>query len=79
MLIMSNFSFSHIVLKRLVLYPRKSKGLFEKGLSHYCDKVLNGPRKTFWERDFPKHSGENNLNADHHCFLTFNPFPNDKF
>ena len=32
LLIMSNFSFSHSVFKRLVLQTRKHKGLFGKGL-----------------------------------------------
>ena len=32
MLVTSNFSFSHIVFKRLVLRARKNKGLFGKGL-----------------------------------------------
>ena len=31
LLIMSNFSFSHIVFKRLVLQTRKNQGLFGKG------------------------------------------------
>ena len=34
LLIMSNFSFSHSVFKRLVLQTRKNQGLFGKGLSH---------------------------------------------
>ena len=32
LLIMSNFSFSHSVFKRLVLQTRKNQGLFGKGL-----------------------------------------------
>ena len=34
LLVTSNFSFSHIVLKKLVLQTRKNQGLSEKGLSH---------------------------------------------
>ena len=33
LLVMSNFSFSHSVFKRLVLQTRKNQGLFGKGLS----------------------------------------------
>ena len=32
LLVMSNFSFSHSVFKRLVLQTRKNQGLFGKGL-----------------------------------------------
>ena len=34
LLIMSNFSFSHSVFKKLVLQTRKNQGLFGKGLMH---------------------------------------------
>ena len=33
LLVMSNFSFSHIVFKKLVLQTRKNQGLFGKGLT----------------------------------------------
>ena len=33
--LMSNFSFSHSVFKRLVLQTHKNKGMFSKGLSLY--------------------------------------------
>ena len=35
LLVTSNFSFSHSVLKRLVLQTRKNQGLFGKGLKTY--------------------------------------------
>ena len=34
LLVMSNFSFSHSVFKRLVLQTRKNQGLFGKGLNY---------------------------------------------
>ena len=41
LLIMSNFSFSHSVFKRLVLHTRKNQGLFGKGLTKAIDDTLN--------------------------------------
>ena len=35
LLVMSNFSFSHRIFKRLVHQTRKNKSLFGKGLKHY--------------------------------------------
>ena len=40
-LITSNFSFSHSVIKRLVLQTRKNQGLFGKGLN-------TSVKETFW-------------------------------
>ena len=37
LLVTSNFSFSHIVFKRLVLQTRKNQGLFGKGLRSSVD------------------------------------------
>ena len=37
LLVMSNFSFSHIVFKRLVLQTHKNNGLFGKGLRVQSD------------------------------------------
>ena len=39
LLIMSNFSFSHSIFKRLVLKTRKTQGLFGKGLRWGCESV----------------------------------------
>ena len=36
LLIMSNFSFSQSVFKRLVLQTRKNQASFEKGLRDHC-------------------------------------------
>ena len=40
LLVMSNFSFSHSIFKRLLLQTRKNQGLF--------GKVLNGPEELFY-------------------------------
>ena len=50
LLVTSNFSFSHGVLKRLVLQTRKNQGLFGKGLN---DKFLDlSKSKEFADSNF---------------------------
>ena len=42
LLVMSNFSFSHNVFKRLVLQTHKNQGLFGKGLKfHVCITLID--------------------------------------
>ena len=41
LLIMSNFSFSHSVFKRLVMQTHKNQGLFGKGLSAIAHSSTN--------------------------------------
>ena len=40
LLFTSNFSFSHIVFKKLVLQTRKNQGLFGKGLSEQLNVIM---------------------------------------
>ena len=56
LLITSNFSFSHSVLKRLVLQTCKNLGLFGKGLTTQSQLLANrskdkGFLKAFWEKE----------------------------
>ena len=45
LLVMSNFSFSLSVFKRLVLQTRKNQGLFGKGLTlYYTIPTFNDPK-----------------------------------
>ena len=40
LLVMNNFSFFHIVFKRLVLQTRKNQGLFGKDFMHYTKQII---------------------------------------
>ena len=58
LLVTSNFSFSHIVFKRLGLQTRKNQGLFGKGLTLYHTiPTLNNPEEEGLENTVGK--GEN--------------------
>ena len=46
LLVMSNFSYSHSVFKRLVLQTRKNQGLFGKGLTLY-HTIMTLQKKAF--------------------------------
>ena len=72
LLIMSNFSFSHSVFKRLVLQTRKNQGLFGKRLTHYHTMTpFDTPGKQAIENTVGK--GENARNKQFllvpQCFL----------
>ena len=53
LLVMSNFSFSHGVFKRLELHTRKNQGLFGKGLiKKEMRNVFQKDRMRYLEKDY---------------------------
>ena len=62
--VMSNFSFSHSVFKRLVLHTCKNQGLFGKGLKHLNKHEINSlPNNKILDQSNLKDFADNNINV----------------
>ena len=64
LLVMSNFSFSQSVFKRLVLQTRKNLGLFGKGLNPITPRHT---KQSWFRQPFSREKGENTGNQ--HCLM----------
>ena len=69
-LIMSTFSFSHSVLKRLVLQTHEKQGLFGKGLKEFAyDKLRCDSKVEICVGKGKKHCGNRRKNAGNQHFF----------
>ena len=71
LLVTSNFSFSFVVFKKLLLQTRKNKGLFEKELKAFADDKLKVFQIMIFAFDGVENIVRKGENAGYQHFLLF--------